>query len=188
MRIGLLGGSFNPIHNMHVQVIKYILNKKILDEVWILPCKKHAFDKKLESEKHRVDMIKLAIKGIKRAKICDIELRSKGKNYTYDTVKKLKKRYNHDFFFIVGSDILCNFNMWYKRVELMKEIQFIILKREDYPIKKIKGMRIYKIINDEFKDISSTEIRDLIRNKKSIKNLVPKTVERYIIKNNLYKS
>lgn len=91
MKIGILGGSFNPIHNSHLKIIMYSLGKKMADEVWLLPCKKHAFDKSLESTSHRINMIRLATKGMEKIKICRIELGSRGKNYTIDTMRKLKK-------------------------------------------------------------------------------------------------
>ena len=92
-KIGLFGGSFNPIHSGHLKIIRSLLKNKIVSEVWIMPCKKHAFNKNLLGDNRRVKMIKLSIKNLKNAKICHIELKSKTTNYTLNTLKKLKARY-----------------------------------------------------------------------------------------------
>ena len=185
MKIGLLGGSFNPIHNSHLRIINDILKKSLVDEVWLIPCKKHAFNKELASAKDRIAMIKSAIKNIPDAKICRIELKSKGKNYTIDTIIKLKKRYKDELFFVAGSDILCEIKKWRNYKRLLREIEFIVLKRKNYKIKNVKGMRIKAIINAN-NSISSTGIRGRIKKGKSIKNLVPKDVEKFIKERGLY--
>jgi nicotinate-nucleotide adenylyltransferase len=187
MKIGLFGGSFNPIQNRHISIIKQLLNKKIIDRVRIITCKKHAFNKSLLSEKHRIKMIKLAIKGIKNVKICDIELKSKTKNYTLKTIKKLKSKYGHEFFLIIGSDILHEIEKWYKYKELLKEIEFIVIKRKNYKIKKIPRLKIESLIKTNVSSISATEIRKRIKKGKSLKNLVPDYIIKYIKKKSLYK-
>lgn len=187
MKIGILGGSFNPIHNSHIKIIKTLLKKSLVDEIWLIPCKKHAFNKELASAKDRIAMIKLAIKYIPNAKICRIELKSKGKNYTIGTIRKLKRKHKKfKFFFVAGSDILCEIKKWRSYKQLLSEIEFIVPKRKNYKIKKVKGMRIKAIINANNR-ISSTEIRGRMREGKSIKNLVPKDVEKFIKERRLYK-
>jgi len=186
-KIALFGGSFNPIHNQHIEIIKEILNKKFVKQVWIVPCKNHPFDKQLETAEHRIQMIKLATKNLKNIKINKTELHSKSKNYTINTIQKLKNKYSHEFYLLIGSDILHEIKKWHKYKELFKKIKFILFKRKSYPLKKVKGMEIYKKITEKETSISSTEIRQKIKQGKSIKNLVPKEVENYIIKNNLYK-
>jgi len=169
MRIGLFGGSFNPIHNRHVDIVKHVLEENLVDEIWLIPCKDHAFDKKFEDIKHRLNMIKLSIKNLDNVKINDIELKLKGKSYTINTVRLLKKKHpGYEFFFIAGSDILNEIKRWHKYGELEKEIDFIIIKRD----------------NDS---ISSTEIREKIKNNNTLKGLVPEEVAKYIKGNNLYK-
>ena len=97
-----------------------------------MPCKKHAFNKNLADANDRLNMIKLAIKSIKRARICKIELKSKGKNYTIDTLKKLKSKYKHEFFLVNGSDIFYEIKKWHKYKQLLKEAEFIIFKRKGF--------------------------------------------------------
>lgn len=182
MKIGLLGGSFNPIHNSHVRIIKTLLKKSLVDEVRLIPCKKHAFDKSLASAKDRIAMIRLAIKNIPDVKICRIELKSRGKNYTINTIRKLKRKYKKfRFFLVIGSDILHEIKKWHNYKQLLNKIEFIVLKRKRYKIKNINGMRIKAVININ-NSISSTEIRNRMKEGKSIKNLVPKNVEKFIKK------
>jgi nicotinate-nucleotide adenylyltransferase len=187
MKIGLFGGSFNPIHNAHLEIINKILDKKIVDKIWIIPCNKHAFGKNLEKNWHRVNMINLAIKNNPKIKLDRTELNSNSKSYTIKTLKKLKKKYNHEFFLIVGSDILIEIKKWYDSKSLLKETKFIIIKRRDYSLKEIKGLKIYKTLIKKLSNISSSIIRKNILENKSIKKMVLKKVENYIIKNNLYK-
>ena len=187
MKVGLFGGSFNPIHKEHLGIIRHVLNKHIVDEVWILPCKIHAFNKALISAKDRIEMIKIAIKGTDNSKICDIELKSRGKNYSVDTVKKLKRTYKHQFYFIIGWDILEQIAKWYKHRQLFKEIEFIAFKRKNYRFKEVKDMKIACLIDWKEKNISSTIIRERVKKGRLIKELVHPKVEKYISKHRIYR-
>ncbi|MFH1248629.1 MAG: nicotinate (nicotinamide) nucleotide adenylyltransferase [archaeon] len=187
MRVGLFGGSFNPIHNEHLRMLRYILDRNIADEVWVMPCKMHAFNKDLIPPNDRVKMIKLAIKDIPNTRVCMAEINSEGKNYTADTIKRLKAKYKHDFRFIIGFDILTQIEKWYKHTQLFKETEFIVFRRKGYHFKKIKGMKIASVIEWKEKKISSTMIRERIKNKKSITRMVPSIIADYIGKNKLYR-
>lgn len=168
MRIGLFGGSFNPIHNSHVKVMKDLLNFGAVDEVWVIPCGSHAFNKALVSAERRVKMIELAIREMEGVKICDIELKSGGKSYTINTTRKLKREYpQHEFFLIVGSDIIDEITKWHRYKTLLEEMSFFVFKRSK-------------------NDISSTKIRKLLKEGKRISGLVSEYVEGYIIRNRLY--
>jgi len=185
-KIGILGGSFNPIHNSHVELIKKALRKKVVDEVWIVPCKKHSFNKTLESGAHRLNMINLATKGLNNVKISRIEFQSTGKSYTTDTIERLKKKFPKCIFsLIIGADITHEIVHWKRCKQLLKETSFIISKRKNYKLKKIRGMKIRGIISAT-KGISSTGIRKRMQNNQSIDSLVPKAVEEYIKNNRLY--
>ena len=184
-KVGLLGGSFNPIHNFHLLIIKTLLNRGVVDEVWIVPCKKHAIKGVLPSAKHRVNMIKLGIKGFSDVFISYVELNSKKTNYTLRTVKILKKRFNHEFFWIAGSDILYEFKKWHNYKELFSLIKFIFFKRTGYPIKPVLNLD-YLLVDCPASNISSTIVRKRACLGKSLNNLVPKSVEEYIFKNKLY--
>ncbi len=186
-KIGLFGGSFNPIHNDHIRIIKKLLKSKVVDEVWIIPCKKHAFNKELVSSKDRIEMIRLAIKNLKNVKINKVEINSKGTTYSIKTIKKLKANYLHKFFWVVGSDILHEIKEWKKYKQFLAEVEFIIFKRKGYSIKLPEGMKVYKVFNYKKSWISSTEIRKKVREGKPLKNLIPLIIDDYIEKEELYK-
>ena len=187
-KTALFGGSFNPIHLSHIRIAKSLINKKIVDEVWLIPCKKHAFDKKLASTKDRLEMINLMIGGMKNIKISRIELEARGKNYTIKTLRKLNKKYpKKDFFLVVGSDILHEIKKWHRYKELLKKAKFIVFKRKGYKLIKILGMNIVFLLKECRECISSTEIRKRAKEGKSLKKLVPLLIERYIKKRGIYK-
>ena len=186
-KVALFGGSFNPIHNQHIKMIKKLSKSKLIDEIWIIPCKKHAFNKDFALAKHRIKMINLAMKNLTNVKICRVELNCRGTTYTIKTIGTLKSKYSHRFFWIVGSDILYEIHKWKNYKELFKEIEFIVFKRAGYPIKKVKNMRIFKVRVYKANNISSTEVRKRAREGESLKNLVPYSVSKYIKQNKLYK-
>ncbi len=189
MKIGILGGSYNPIHNSHLNLAKYLTDSKLVDEVWIMPCKTHALDKVIEDEFHRVAMINLALDELSKnnIKLCDIELKRKGKSYTIDSLRALRKSYNHDFYLVMGSDILRQIKKWHGYDELRKEADFIFFKRKGYPILDA-GLHITSVVDYPVGENSSTEIRTRLNEKKSILDLVPSKVSDYINKHKLYRN
>lgn len=100
-----MGFSANPPHFGHLEMARLVLNKKLADEIWLIPCFRHPFDKDLASAEHRWRMTKLLEDKNKKAK--DIEIKQIKKNYTITTATKLKRKYpNYEFFWIIGSDIV----------------------------------------------------------------------------------
>lgn len=133
MRIGLLGGSFDPIHQSHILMAKKAMKAQKLDEVWfILSQDTPLKDRKLKAYDTRLKWCELALKGYHHFKICTIEKDSKGKNYTIDTVKELKKRYLHDFYFIIGGDQVAQLDKWKDIEQLKKMVKFIAFPRDEY--------------------------------------------------------
>lgn len=182
MRVALFGGSFNPIHNGHLMGARAVLEKSVADEVWFIPCNKHAFDKSLEAKFRRVNMLKLAISGMHQMKLCDVE--QEEKSYTINTIRKLRGQYPHEFLWMIGSDILKDIKRWRKYEELVKETEFILFKREGYDLGPCE-LRLGGIINPN-KPISSTQIREKLRKGEPISELVPVDVEEYVRKHKLY--
>jgi len=185
-RVSIFGGSFNPVHNSHIRLIKEILKRKLVEEIWVIPCKSNTFKKELAPAKDRIKMLKLALKDLKNTKINLIEINSKGRDYTIKTINKLKRKYNHKFFLIIGADISREIIKWYKHDEIFKKTAFIIFKRTDCPIKDQEGMKIYAKILKSAGNISSTSIRQKISHGKRISHLVPEEVEEYIKERGLY--
>lgn len=186
MKIAIFGGSFNPIHNGHLKLLKYVLDNKIADKVILIPCGKHSFDKNLAPTEKRLEMCKIAVSEIKNIEVSDIELNKKEKSYTINTLREIKKQYpNYEINLIIGSDILPDLDKWHKFEELKKEAFFIIFERIGFPI-NIGQINVSRVIHFNPDNISSTEIREKIKNQQALNNLIPKKVEDYIKEQKLY--
>lgn len=188
MHIGILGGTFNPIHLGHINLAKYAakrlcLKKVIFVPAYIPPHKKIAFN---IPPKHRLNMVRAAIKNKKNFSLSQYEIRKKGKSYTINTIKYFKKKFGPgaEIFFLIGTDSLKGIYAWKDIREAMRLAQFAVAARPGYAFKRHPaGIREIKMPG---RDISSTEIRNLIRKNKSIKKLVPKAVAKYIEEKKLY--
>ena len=138
MKIGLFGGSFNPITKGHILVANNILNTNInLSEIWFMPCNINK-KKKLVKSKHRINMINIAIKSSKKLKLFDYEIKNNLPNDTLNTIKLLNKsKYsvNNKFYFIIGLDVANNLIYWNNYKELINIINFIVIPRKNYIIK-----------------------------------------------------
>lgn len=179
MRIALLGGSFDPIHEGHLRIAKTALHKLRIDEVWFLPCKDAPLkDGQQVSFQHRCAMVKWAINPYRKMQLCTIEGELEGISYTIRTVKELKKRYpQHTFTFLIGDDQAAQFSRWKDSEQLKQEVTFYVFSRNmDAHIPS--GM---EHIQMELIDVSSTEIRE---GKKHW--ALPKAVKRYIAQHGLY--
>ena len=185
MKIAIFGGSFNPVHNGHLQVAEVILKKNIVDEVWFIPCGNHAFDKNLIEGQKRWEMLNLAINGNPRMKVLDLEIKSKEKSYSAKTIRVLKEEFPFDFFFVIGSDNLKDLDKWNNFEYLRDNVEFIVVHRPGYEISNSWGIKMKPV--ELISNLSSTQIRDNLKNRKSISGLVPKEVDEYIAKGELYK-
>ncbi len=195
MKLCVFQGTFNPIHNAHLRVAEYVLERYDFDRILFIPAynppHKNAEPK---MRKHRFKMVELAIRNNPRFEISDIEYQRKGKSYTYDTICELYKNYKIDgkVNFIIGTDAFDKIETWYKFNELKKLVKFIVFIRDE----KFDKTR-YNYLKDidvdfecqtlEYLDISSTELRKRIAEHKNIDLLIPQEEKEYIIKNELYK-
>lgn len=196
MKIAILGSSFDPPHNGHLAVAKYILKNLDIQKIILMPTHIHPFDKKISPSYHRLNMTKLLEE--ENIIVSDFEIKKNNTSYSINTLNAFNKKFPKDkFFWIIGSDQIEKFTDWKNWQEILKDFGLIIFPRSDIDIKeqlnKIPADKflIKKIIIVNKKDfllinISSSEIRKKIKKKMSIKNLVPKKIENYIIKNGLY--
>ena len=184
-KIALFGGSFNPIHCGHMEIANQLIEDKVVDEVWFIPCGNHPFDKKLVNGLERINMINFAISSNPCFKLFDIELNKKEKSYTAETWRWFNERFNHGFYLIIGSDNLTSLDRWHDLEYIKNNVNFILVKRSGFDINLIKDLKIYYILNINNR-ISSTQVRENIVKGISISNLVPKKVEEYIVKEDLY--
>lgn len=179
MKVAIIGGSFDPIHYGHLQMGHQALEKIGVDEVWYMPTKDTPLkERKLTSESDRAKMIALAIEGVSSFKLCTLELERNEKSYTIDTLKELKKRYDHEFYWIIGNDQLKQFDKWKEPDELLKLATFVCFDRDGelfdslYPIQKMHMPAM---------PVSSSEIR--VGNKL---NYLPRNVLNYVYSKRLY--
>jgi nicotinate-nucleotide adenylyltransferase len=188
MKIGILGGTFNPIHLGHLILAEEVMEKLNLDKIIFVPTylPPHKDNSDIAPALDRFKMVKLAIKGNERFSVSDIEIKRKGRSYTIDTVKEFKKLYpNDELYFICGSDLLNYLDSWRDLDEILKLINFVVATRPGYPLDKIPAH--IQRIDIRAIDISGFVIRQAIKNKKSFRYLVPEAVYRYINKRGLYK-
>jgi nicotinate-nucleotide adenylyltransferase len=190
MNIGLYFGSFNPIHHGHLIIAQHLLNETDLEQVWMVISPQNPFkpQKQLLNEYHRLHLVHLAIGDNSKIKASDIEFGLPKPSYTIDTVTYLKEKYpQHNFSIIMGSDGLQNLDKWKNASKLMQENPFYVYRRPGFevihhPVKKLI------IVEAPLLEISATHIRELIRQQKSIRYLVPDAVIEELKRNNYYKN
>jgi nicotinate-nucleotide adenylyltransferase len=191
-KVGLYGGTFDPIHSVHLMVAEQARDALGLDEIWFLPARipPHKRLKRITPDVHRVAMVERAIAGnpcFSLNKI-ELELEADQPSYTYDTVRIVKERYpGVDFYFIIGGDMAAHLPKWYKIDELIKMVQFVALARPGY---KMENPYMQHVIEADMPqlDVSSSMIRERVASGRSIRYLVPEEVRLYIEEKRLYEA
>jgi len=184
MKIILFGGAFDPPHRGHQQVVHNIIQKKIADELWYVPVGTHDFQKEMSSAKHRVAMLELILQDKTRIEKCEIN--RPGVDHTYDTLNELSALYpEHEFSFLIGSDNLEKFHLWGSYEKMLERYKFFVYPRKGCLMQLLNNMQALTDFTEI--DISSTQIRSMLADGKSIKELVSLDVGRYIENNKLYK-
>ncbi len=187
MRIGILGGTFNPVHIGHLILAEEVREKLFLDNVIFVPANipPHKVSEDIIAPEDRFNMLKLAVRGSKYFSVTDLETKRSGYSYTIDTIRQLKKTYFKDeLYFITGSDLLTYLNDWKDLNEIIGMVKFVVATRPGYPLEKIPAY--IKTLAIRAVDISAFEIRQAIKHKRSFRYLVPEAVSQYIIKKRLY--
>lgn len=217
MKVGIFGGTFNPIHYGHLRAAEEAREWLRLNKILFIPSRKPPLKSKdIAKPKHRFEMVEIAISDNPFFQLSDIEYRISGKSYTVKTINALKKQYPAmEFYFILGTDAFLDIENWWHPEELVSLTDFVILMRPGLNISSLsessfliadpQKIESFKKSSERFlklkvkngKDaiilkitpfqISSTEIRNLIKSGKSIKYLLPLNVQSYIISNKLYK-
>lgn len=186
-KIGLLGGTFNPPHLGHLIIAEQVRNQLDLEKILFIPSAEppHKEEKKAIDASHRLAMLNEAVKGNSGFSIEEAELERGGKSYTYDTIVDLKKADpDVEYYFIIGADMVEDLKNWYKIDELIHIVQFVAVNRPSYSLETpypVIGVDVPNI------DISSTLIRQKVKDDCTIRYLVPQEVENYIESKGLYK-
>ena len=186
MKVGLFFGSFNPIHTGHLIIANHIANYYV-DQVWFIISPQNPFKsaRDLLKAEARLSLVKIAIEKDDRFKASDIEFKLPVPSYTIDTLTILSKQYRDcEFFIVLGSDNYNEISKWKSAEEITSNYKFLIYERPGFSISKLNS----GYINDSpLLNISSTKIRNLIREDKSFKYLVPECVHEAIKKNGYFK-
>lgn len=196
MRIGLFGGTFDPIHIGHMIIMENVINFMNLDKIYILPNSNppHKLENKKTNINLRLKMIEKSIKHNPKLSINDYDFKDNKIHYTYKTINHFKITYpNDEFFFIMGEDSFMDIEKWKNYQEILDK-NLIIFKRESGKnsslLSKINNIKKYNkniyLIDNLALDISSTLIRNLVKNNKSIRYLVDDDVIKIIEEENLY--
>jgi len=185
-KVGILGGTFDPPHYGHLLIANEVLSALKLDQIWFMPNHEPPHKKKPESvcDEDRLHMLELAIAGNEAFTIQPIELERKGPSYTVDTMKILKMEYpEHQFFFIIGADMIEYLPKWHDIDILLELVQFVGVKRPSY-----SHQTAYPVLYVDVPaiDVSSSMIRDRVKNDKSVRYLLPDPVIDYIEEQHLY--
>ena len=199
-RIGLLGGTFDPIHFGHLLLAVHSYEKLRLDRVIFIPARlpPHKAEPVVEAA-HRLEMVRLAVAQDHRFLVCDCELGRAEPSYTIETVRQMQSSLGSEthLFWLIGSDMVADLPSWQKIAELLELIEIIVVSRAglvepDYSalesaltVEQIKRLQANKI-DLPLIDISSTQIRKRIGAEQSVRYLLPRVVEDYIAQHKLY--
>ncbi|MBO4464853.1 MAG: nicotinate-nucleotide adenylyltransferase [Prevotella sp.] len=181
MRIGIFGGSFNPIHVGHISLARQLRQLAGLDEVWLMvspqnPLKQGSND--LLDDRLRYQLARIALHGEEGIKACDYELHLPKPSYTWNTLQHLRQDFpDNTFVLLIGGDNWEHFHRWYKADDIMHEYQIVVYPRRGSETDTTTLPSTVKIVNTELIDISSTEIRQRVQQGESIKEMVPSSIE-----------
>ncbi len=197
MKIGILGGTFDPIHNGHIEVALTALHQFELDEVWLMPAKypPHKQQKEITGDHQRITMLYLAVEEHPELQVSLFEYERQELSYTADTLRLLKEQYPDDvFYYIMGEDSLKSLPKWYQPQEIVRRAVILVASREPESdsVRKLANMRRQEfeadvhVLNVPWNPVSSTEIRRRVACCEEINDLVPESVGEYILEQGLY--
>lgn len=192
-KILIFGGTFNPIHNGHLILAEHCINEEGFDKVVFIPTMNPYYKDTLDFDT-RLKMLKMAIKDNDKFAYSSIEKRYNLEGKLYLILEKIAELSDDDITILIGSDSLMNLDWWYKIDEILKNYKILVLKRDDddeaISIKIAEYKEKYgadiKVLNNKRVEISSSMIREMIKNGKSIKYLVRDDVEKFIRDEKLY--
>ena len=197
MKLCLYQGTFNPIHSAHIAVAKFVYDNFDFDKIIFIPAfkppHKTNFSYDGESASHRLNMVNIAIESFPYFESSEIEYKRNEPSYTYYTIKELYDIYKpkEKINFIIGTDAFQHIESWHEAEKLKHILNFILFVRQDNfdeePFWRLKERGYnYQLAKMPYIEISSSSIREKVRNRVTITEDVPKEVERYIIENELY--
>jgi len=194
MRIGLYGGSFNPIHTGHLLIAEFIKDEFLLDEIWFIPSATppHKKQDKMLAADIRYELVSLAIRENPDFKVSDLEIRRGGVSYTADTLQQIVEQNHHEdeLFWFVGMDNLIDFPNWYRPDKILELCGLIAVQRKGFSIDQVESSLRNRVLfsHAPLIEISSSSIRERINKGLSIRYFVPDSVREFIELHHLYLS
>ena len=198
-KVGIMGGTFNPIHLAHTEMAKVCLRQQDLDKILFMPSKNppHQKDKSILPENERAVMVKLAVSEYDKFVFSDFELQRKGTTYTADTLRLLQEENPDDnYYFIMGADSLLYLDKWYRPQEILKRAVILAIGRDGSTPDELKEKRKelikqydkadIRFVHMRQMDISSSMIREGIAHGENMEKYLDKEVWNYINENGLY--
>lgn len=190
----IFGGTFNPLHIGHYEMLSALEKDNRIEEIWLMPDRipPHKVCDFLAEDKDRIEMCRIVAEDFKKARLCLAEFERQGKSYTYDTVTEFREKYpQKNFTFVCGGDMLISFDKWYRYEELMKLIPFTVFRRTDTDNAQFdrmaqklssQGMEI-TVMGEVITAVSSSYIRN---NFEKSRDLLPEKIYNYILDRGIY--
>ncbi|MFM6955462.1 MAG: nicotinate (nicotinamide) nucleotide adenylyltransferase [Ignavibacteria bacterium] len=199
MNIGIMGGTFNPVHSGHIAFLHAFIHQIALDICYVIPARRSPFrmNEPLAEDIHRLNMLHLACDQIPNIIVSDMEIRREGLSYTIDTVSEIQHAYpDAHIYLLIGEDQAHRFKEWKQWEDLLSSVHLCIVQRTlDANVQLLIHELIHGthanppiIINTPLFHVSSTLIRESVVQGRSIEGLVPESVEKYIVQHQLYAS
>jgi len=189
IRTALFGGTFNPLHNGHLTIAKSVLEQGLADEVWMLitPCNPWKTDQILLDDRLRYDMAAEAVKDMEGIRASDFEFKLDKPSYTANTLRRISADYPYrEFIITIGADNWIKFHNWREADFILRNYPIIVYPRQGYPIEHLSGN--VTLLDCPLMNISSTQIRQMVKDGTPINELVPASVARTIADLQLYRA
>jgi nicotinate-nucleotide adenylyltransferase len=201
MRVGIYGGTFDPVHNGHLILAEQSREQGRLDEVWFVPTAHppHKREPDLTRFEQRVEMLALAIAGNSAFRIDELERERPGPSYTADTLAELRRRHpSHEFFLLIGSDALVDLPRWHQPLRVVQQAGLLVMARPGAAVLSAQEIRNRLHVDDDFPlrletvqtplvAISSSDLRRRAAAARSLRYFLPRAVECYIHEKRLYR-
>jgi nicotinate-nucleotide adenylyltransferase len=197
MRVGFFGGTFDPVHLAHLILAEQCREQGRLDQVWFVPAGRppHKAHRELTPFLQRAEMLSLALAGNPAFRIEDLEKDRPGPSYTADTLDELHQRHpEHEFFLLAGTDVLRDLPGWHEPARIVERAPLMVMARpgvsqpalDELQVKLGTAVRV-QMVKAPLVEISSSDLRERVAQGRSIRYLVPRSVEAYIEDKQLYR-
>lgn len=189
MKIGVFGGSFDPIHTGHAILANYIAQSGLVDELWLMVTRRNPLkDKTFASEQDRFEMARIVSDSCEKVKASDFEFHLSMPSYTYKTLEGLKEKFpENQFKIIIGSDSLLTFNKWRNYENIVREFEIIVYPRPHFPLPEKEPDNFTFLKEVPLNGLSSSFVRECVKKGWNIEFFVPEKVREYIIQKKLYR-